>query len=114
MAESYGDLVAAALRPDAEAARAEIRAEGIECPSCGVNMADLPEDHALALSREEPWTAKCAAGALAELAEFAQWQAAANIQVWDTANRGFDEYARKNIIGEGPANFTGILDALGG
>jgi hypothetical protein len=39
--------IADAIHADAEAARAEIRAAGIFCPSCGVNMADLPEGHML-------------------------------------------------------------------
>jgi hypothetical protein len=43
------DPVGDALRADAEAARAEIRAAGIYCPSCGISMADLPGDHMLEL-----------------------------------------------------------------
>jgi len=46
------DPIGDALRADAEQALAEIRAAGISCPSCGVNMADLPQDHRLVLTNE--------------------------------------------------------------
>jgi hypothetical protein len=120
MSETYGDLVARALHADAEAARAEIRAAGLICPSCDVNMADLPDGHVLTLSTEEPWTAKCAGGTLATLTgisspmsddEFGEWQAAANIALWDAFRRR-EEEAFKRIVGEGPAQFTGLLDVL--
>jgi hypothetical protein len=115
----YGDLVAAALHADAEAARAGIRAMGVTCPSCGVNMADLPQDHTLDLSHEEPYTAKCAAGSVAALAdsspmtdgEFKAWRDAANVSAYDDFRRREAE-AFKRIIGEGPANFTGLLGVL--
>ncbi len=98
------DPIGDALRADADAARAEIRAAGIVCPSCGVNMADLPEDHLLALSgvgkpdgkgMEHNWTAQCGSGKLVELsdevpmgdADFATWQAAANISLYDDFRR---------------------------
>ena len=44
------DPIGDALHSDAEAARAEIREAGIVCPSCGVNMADLPYEHSLEFS----------------------------------------------------------------
>lgn len=123
------DPIGDAVRADAEAARAEVRAEGIVCPSCGVNMTDLPDGHALAITGVPggPFAAECAAGTPVRLdgvspvdaAGFALWQAAANVQVWDEMSRRWDDYARKNIIGERPADappheFTGLLDALGG
>lgn len=88
------DPIGDALRADAEQARAEIRAEGIECPSCGVNIADLPGDHRLVLdhggvdwerAERRPATAKCGAGTLVPLddADFETWQAAAQLSVWD-------------------------------
>ena len=109
------DPIGDALRADAEAARAEIRAEGIVCPSCGVNLADLPDGHALEMTEDDgpPPVASCTTGSPVRMAEFAQWTAAANIQVWGAVNRQWDEYARKHIIGEGPADFTGLLGALG-
>ena len=115
MSDPIGD----ALRADAEAARAEIRTAGLICPSCGVNMADLPDGHALTISTEEPWTAKCAGGTLASLTastpmsddEFSKWQAAANIALWDDFRRR-EEEAFKRIVGEGSAHFTGLLDTL--
>jgi hypothetical protein len=109
----YGDLVAAALHADAEAAREQIRAAGITCPSCRVNMADLPEGHALAMSHEEPFTARCEAGNLVALAgaEFGTWQDAANVSVYDDFRRREAE-ALKRAVGTGPANFTGLLDVL--
>ena len=86
-----------ALRADAEAARAEIRAEGIICPSCSVNMADLPDGHALAMADGYggPWTAECAAGVPVQLngtspmsdADFSAWQAMANVAFWDDFRR---------------------------
>jgi hypothetical protein len=111
----YGDAVAAALRADAEAARAEMRALGISCPSCGVNMADLPEYHALAVLHEDPYTARCAGGTLVTLAgeDFGTWQDAASVSVYDDFRRREAE-AFKRIIGEGPAIFTGLLGVLGG
>lgn len=113
------DPIGAAVRADAEAARAEIRAEGIICPSCGVNMADLPDGHMLVLSDREPWTAKCADGTLTALAasssmgdeEFATWQAAANISLYDDFRKREAEAFRR-IIGDGPGDFTGLLSIL--
>jgi hypothetical protein len=113
----YGDLVAAALHADAEAARAEIRAAGVTCPSCGVNMADLPEGHVLAL----PLTAgagallraRCADGEPVTLETWDACQNAAAVTQWDEFRRHESE-ALKSAVGEGPANFTGLLDVLNG
>jgi hypothetical protein len=97
------DPVGDALHADAEAARAEIRAAGISCPSCGVNMADLDESHMLTLthgreSEDAPLkapTAQCNYGKLVTLAasspmtdgDFEAWQAAANIALMDDFRR---------------------------
>lgn len=113
----YGDLVAAALHADAEAARAQMRALGICCPSCGLNMADLPDGHALALHDgpgETAIGAECSLGSPALLVgSFDLLKAAASIAVYDDFRRREAE-AFKRIIGEGPANFTGLLDVLTG
>jgi hypothetical protein len=120
MSELSDDPIGDAIRADAEAARAEMRAEAIICPSCRVNMADLPEGHSLALSGEAGQIAECPLGAPAELnasspmsdEEFKAWQAAACIRLWEDFNRRMDEVVRREIIGEGPAEFTGLLDVL--
>jgi len=125
--DSYGDLVAAALRADAEAARAEIRAAGIACPSCGVNLADLPDGHALAVTGDDlhpgpgPWTAECGDGQPVTITlsvpvteqETDAWVTMGNVLMWDDYRRRVAE-ASKGVVGEGPANFTGLLDVLGG
>jgi hypothetical protein len=120
---SYGDLVAAALRADAEAALEEIRATGITCPSCRVNMADLPDGHALTVS-DGPGarrTAECQQGDTVQLyaaepvpgADLEAWQAVATITVYDDFRR-LEAEAFKRIVSTGPVDFTGLLDALGG
>jgi hypothetical protein len=61
------------------------------CPSCGVNMADLPDGHRLAMSggREhenaplEPMTGQCARGVRVTLSALETLQAAANIALYD-------------------------------
>ena len=121
----YDGQIVAAMHADAEAARAEMRAGGIICPSCSVNLADLPDGHALILSGEQvasrPWTAGCGDGAVVTLAasspmsdsEFRTWEAAASISLWDDFRRREAE-AFKAIIGTGPADFTGLLSVLEG
>lgn len=107
MSDPIGD----ALRADAEAARAEIRAEGIACPSCGVNMADLPDGHALVLSAGEPLygdTAKCADGTPVEMAAFEAIQAAAIVAVYDDFRHRLEAVWQRETIGEGPGEFTGL------
>ena len=113
------DPIGDALRADAEAARAEIRAAGLICPSCGVNMADLPEDHLLTLTHgrqhenapiEAP-TAKCEYGPLVMLGEYETIRVAANISLYDQFRKA-EAAAFDRIVGTGPANFTGLLDAL--
>ena len=124
MTSDYGDAVAAALAADAEEARAEIRAAGIACPSCGVNMADLPDDHKLVLdpggvdwvrAEKRPPSALCASGEPVSLdgASYETWQAAANVSLYDGFRARFDESLTTQIIGTGPPRFTGLLDALG-
>lgn len=108
--------ISRAVRADADAARAEIRAEGIICPSCGVNMADLPWDHMLGLdhggvdwerAEQRPASAKCAAGQLVPLdgASFETWQAAASVNLWDKF-REAEDAAFSKMLGfdarEGP------------
>jgi hypothetical protein len=102
----YGDAVAAALHAEAEQARTEIRAAGIVCPSCGVNMADLPQDHKLVLDHggvdwvkavKRPPSARCASGELVRLddASFETWQAAANVSLHDDYRARVDaEFSR--------------------
>ena len=117
---SYEDSISAAIRADAEAARAEIRAEGIACPSCRVNLIDLPDGHALALyaDADDGWNAECRDGTPAPLslsmgddAAFGKWQAMATIRVWDEF-RCREAESFRAIIGDGPGNFTGLADIL--
>jgi hypothetical protein len=120
----YGDAVAAALAADAEEARAEIRAAGIACPSCGVNMADLPDDHKLVLDHggidweravRRPPSALCGSGRIVWLddSRFETWQAAANVSLYDDVRTRFEQALATDIIGTVPAHFTGFLDLLG-
>lgn len=115
--------IADAIHADAEAARAEIRTAGIVCPSCGVNMADLPRDHTLTLGRAyetallEP--ARCNYGTPAKLGDWETFKAAANVSFWDGVNAAMDEEFSKmlgwDINGPTPeAGFTGLLDVLNG
>lgn len=116
------DPIGAALHADAEAARAEIRAKGIVCPSCGKNMADLDESHMLTLTQGREYedaplrapAAKCEYGALVQLgtASFEEVRAAANVALFDDFRERYDE-ACAEMMGTGPANFTGLLDVLG-
>ena len=83
--------IADAVRADAAEARAEIRAAGIICPSCGKNWADLDHDiHWLVLCfTRGPGLAfaECCSGDRVPLigsgSTFATVQAAANIAVLD-------------------------------
>jgi hypothetical protein len=87
------DPILAALHADAETARAEIRAAAIICPSCGVNAADLPDGHMLAIyaDADTGWSAECRDGVAARLAatspmsdpEFKAWQDAGNVSLLD-------------------------------
>lgn len=117
--------IADAIHADAEAARAEIRAEGIICPSCGVNMADLPRDHMLDLdlggvdwqrAERRPPSAQCAAGDRVNLdnASYETWQAAANVNLLDKFREAEDKAwglpPRGAVRSE--SKFTGLLDVL--
>ena len=116
------DPIGDAIRADAEAARAGIRAAGLICPSCGVNMADLRSDHVLTLIHgreheddpERAPTAQCNYGSLVLLADapFARWQAAAAIAMYDDFRKR-EADALDRIIGERKPGheYTGILDA---
>jgi hypothetical protein len=81
------DPIAAALHAEAEEARTEIRAAGIVCPSCGVNMADLPQDHKLVLDspQDQPAYVKCADGERVSLrdADYEAVRAAMNVGLVD-------------------------------
>jgi DNA-directed RNA polymerase subunit RPC12/RpoP len=132
LAEPSGPSIGDALHAEAEDARKEIRDAGIACPSCGLNMADLPGDHCLVLLTSVPVTresgfghpvalmgktghsCECRDGATVILtgADFGTWQAAASIQLWDDFRRRMDEVIRREIIGEG-AGFTGTAGFLG-
>lgn len=123
------DPIGDALRADAEQARAEIRAAGISCPSCGINMADLPRDHRLVLdhggvdwlkAERRPASANCAAGDVAPLdgADFETWQAAANVAFYDDFRARVDaDLSRElgfdvNGPDPSPRPATGLLDML--
>jgi hypothetical protein len=117
------DPIGDALHADAEAARAEIRAAGIVCASCGVNMADLGESHMLTLTQGREFedaplrapTAKCEYGALVQLgtASFEEVRAAASVALYEDFRACWDEAVSQQIVGTGPAHFTGLLDTLG-
>jgi hypothetical protein len=73
------------------------------CPSCGVNMADLPDGHRLAMSggREHenaplgPMAGQCARGVRVTLSALETLQAAANIALYDDYNTCVDaEFSR--------------------
>ena len=124
MTSDYGDAIAAALAADAEEARAELRAADIACPSCGVNMADLPDDHKLVLDHggidweravRRPPSALCGTGRIVWLddSRFETWQAAANVSLYDDVRTRFEQALATDIIGTVPAHFTGFLDLLG-
>ena len=94
MTSDYGDAVAAALHAEAEQARDEMRAAGIACPSCGVNMADLPGGHQLAMESMPTGQVQCADGRRVLIASVDMFRAAANV--------GLYEEMRNNISRSGP------------
>lgn len=121
--------IADAVHADAEAARAEIRAAGIACPSCGVNLADLPNVHMLVLdmgavdwerAERRPRTARCQDGTLVPMddASFETWQAAVNVNLYDKWREAMDaEWSKEmgfDVRGEWPPfpGFTGLADVL--
>jgi hypothetical protein len=91
--------VTAAVRAEAAAAREDIRAAGVACPSCGTNMADLPRDHKLDLSLSGPVEWKCATGQPVDLrgAPPETVRDAANINLWDEM-RAADEAAFAKLL----------------
>ena len=122
MTSDYGDAVAAAIHAEAEEARAEIRDAGIVCPSCNVNMADLPQDHKLVLDHggidwvravRRPPSALCGSGRVVWLddSRFETWQAAANVSLYDDFRARMDDAVRREFAG--PVSLTGFLGALG-
>jgi hypothetical protein len=115
VSETYGDLVAAALHADAEAARDEIRSEGLICPSCGKNWADLIGRHCLIMVMpDRSWKpiAECRDGRPAECKTWREVQAAVNISVADEVWRQETIMFDRDFIGSGPGEFTGLLSIL--
>ena len=119
------DPIGDAVHADAEAAREEIRADGLICPSCGQNYADLIGRHCLILVMDvrAPWC-ECRDGAQVPLLDamvasgaspavaWEKWQAAASISVADEGWWQTTIAFERDVIGTGPANFTGLLSAL--
>lgn len=127
MSDMPETAISRAVRADAEAARAEIRAEGIHCPSCGVNMADLPRGHRLAVSVDHGsegravlllgQTAKCATGVPIQWwpASYELAQAATTVMFWDDYNARIDrEWDRMIGTGNGEhlTGFLGIVETM--
>ena len=109
--------IADAVRADAAEARAEIRAAGIICPSCGKNAADLiGTDHEVAFSGGNlpaslpDGTAKCADGEMIPLAgaDFETIKFLANLELLAAMDKAWAAETDK-IIGTMPARFTGFL-----
>ena len=122
--EPPADPIGDVLRADAQAAREEIRAEGLICPSCGQNWADLIGRHSLVMiiADDTPWC-ECRDGAQVLLGPglasrigpakaWEKMQAAASISVADEAWRLETIAFARDIIGTGPAEFTGLLSIL--
>ena len=115
------DPIGDAIHADAEAARQEIRESGygqLTCPSCGRPAADiLGTGHCLVLipsCEAGPGAiveAECRDGQRAVCSTWDDMVATANIsladEVWRHETIAFDQ-----IIGTGPANFTGLLSVL--
>lgn len=112
------------IAADTQAAREEIRTQGLICPSCGHNWADLIGHHNLILimTDDTPWC-ECRDGAQVLLGSlltdrigrakaWEKMKAAANIaladEVWRQETIAFD----RDIIGTSPADFTGLLSIL--
>jgi hypothetical protein len=116
-----GDPIGDAVHADAEAARQEIRESGygqLACPSCGKPAGDiLGTGHCLILipsCEAGPGAiieAECRDGQRAVCSTWDDMVATANIsladEVWRHETIAFDQ-----IIGTGPANFTGLLSVL--
>jgi len=128
------DPIGDALRADAEEARGQIRSAGLTCPSCRGNAGDLFGRHCLVLvtrtpvsegrgfghsvpliGKPETWC-ECRDGQPVNLADadWEAWKGAANIALMDDFwFREAIAFAR-DVIGTGPAGFTGLLGVLGG
>jgi hypothetical protein len=116
--EPPGDPIGDALHADAEAAREEIRGEGLICPSCRRNWADLAGRHCLILIPPELGKpgpaavveAECRDGQRTACRTFDDMKAAANIaladEVWRQETIAFD----RDITGT--AYFAGLLSIL--
>ena len=128
MADIPETEISRAVRADAEDARAEIRAAGIICPSCGVNMADLPRDHTLVFTNDKhPDLTESLLASYAECADgqricllnagFGAVKAAANVSLLDQYNAAMDaEFSKMlgwDIRGETPPpKYTGLPGVL--
>lgn len=109
MSDPFGD----AVRADAEAARAAIRAVGVCCPSCGANVADLPRGHELSRDGYLPGgTVKCGEGARVALDDYDSIKAACNVILWDDFNASMDEAKARFIGGPRTKPWEGFLSVL--
>lgn len=109
------DPIGDALHADAQAARAELRALGFTCPTCGVNMADTPAGHRFTLDMEKG-TATCSGSSGMPLpdASFEWFRTAASIALFDEFRERGAEVFQREFIGTGDSKgFTGFLDLLG-
>ena len=112
------DPIGDALHADAQAARDEIRAEGLICPSCGQNYADLISRHRLVLIMAGETAgpgaieAECKDGHRAECRTWDAIKAAANISLADEIWRQETAAFARDIIRTGPGDFTGLLNIL--
>ena len=99
MTELPETAISRAVRADADAARAQIRAAGFICPSCGTNMADLPADHGYEFSSGDfgsflsgYGTARCGSGETVTAAglDFEASRSLVNIDLWDKVRAAED------------------------
>ena len=109
--------IADAVRADAAEARAEIRAAGITCPSCGQNAADLIGTcHEVEFSGGNlpaslpDGTAKCEDGQPVALADagFETISLLANVELLGAMDKAWAAETEK-IIGTRAPRFTGFL-----
>ena len=115
------DPIGDAVHADAEAARQEIRESSygqLACPSCGKPAGDiLGTGHCLILIPSceigpgAIMEAECRDGQRAVCSTWDDMVATANISLADEVWR-HDTIAFAQIIGTGPANFTGLLSVL--
>jgi hypothetical protein len=119
------DPIGDALRADAEEARAEMRAAGIICPSCGGNLGDLygkghryedigPAGIPVAVASLKG-TFRCADGQPVDVTslDFEQFKAVAEIAFLDGFWAAESDYLDKHVFGAGDGKgFTGLLEML--